>query len=102
MNRLSRLLLLCGLAVALPATALGDVPAADRPEMASHERAELRRAVIGMRAVMAQLNDAVRQGRFCGPMEEVRAARRELDNLEWAYAHHVPYPINRPKSPAGR
>ena len=92
MAGLSRLIVAAGLAVALPSVASADLPAAPG-EQADGQRAELRQAILKVRAIVSQ----VKSPRFCGPAEEVRAAERTLEQMERAYRHHLPYPVQPPK-----
>jgi hypothetical protein len=96
---LPRFALALGFAVALPAITLAGVPRGTRPEVVDRERAELHRAIVGVRALVAQLKSDVQRGRFCGPLEELRAAERLLGRLEWAYVYDVPYPV-KPSKPS--
>jgi hypothetical protein len=93
MARIAATLLTLGLTVFLPASASPDVPKAIQPEMASQERARLRRAITQVRAMLAQMKDP----RACMIPEEVRATERLLENMEWAYAHHMESLIKLPK-----
>jgi hypothetical protein len=78
----------------LPARVSADVPKVDQPEMASRERARLWLAITRVRAILVQLKDP----RACFPPQEVRSAERLLEDMEWAYAHHMPSLIRLPKS----
>ena len=97
MAGLPRVAFALGFAVALPTVTSAGVPRGTRPEVVDRERAGLHRAVVGVRALVAQLKSDVQRGRFCGPPEEVRAAERLLERLEWAYVSNEPCPIKLPK-----
>jgi hypothetical protein len=90
---LSRLAVAVGLAVALPAAASAGLPSTMHGGKVDRQREELRQAILTVRAIVGQL----KSGRFCGPVEELRAAERTLERMEWAYAHHTPSPVKLPK-----
>ena len=80
MSRVASIVLVLALAGFLPANASAEVPRVGQSEMASLERAQLRRAITQIRAMLAQLKDP----RACFPPQEVRTAERLLEDREWA------------------
>jgi hypothetical protein len=77
----------------LPSGASADVPNVGQPESANRERARLRWAITRVRAMLDQVKDR----RGCAIPEEVRAAERLLEYMEWAYVHDMPSLIRLPR-----
>lgn len=91
-----------GLAVALPA-ARADAPTAERFEMSSQERAALRKAIRSLKELLRQVEQAQARDKICfipkwEVEESLRAGRRLMWQMEWAYANHLPSPVKLPKS----
>ena len=93
MSRLSYFVLALGLVAVLPTVAAADAPSARRSGMVDTERAELRPAVLLLRAIVEQ----TKSPRFCGPLAELQATERALKQLEWAYAQNMPSPVKMAK-----